>query len=253
MLVYDKKIPIPEIAIKQIISSIQDGEFSYWEQEQAEGKVTHNGRAADIWNHINTQVKRNLNPKRYVIDVVDRGNLWSFIYIYDLYTNYLYILMRIKNYKTLSLDADNKIYHYCNELSYANSNLMGNYQIEYEQNSCFVNTSRYDSEVLGIIESRLNEMLPGLIDKIDTFCMILFEQKNRKMKHIEAKIPILGFESIYTEDWSDFIKAEYTTEFVPVEITIPADNEILLEYRALEEPPVLEENTDNQEKHNAIE
>lgn len=209
---YNAPIPLQQAEKYLIIKSIQDGDYEDREIRKEHPTRTHNGRGASIWNHINTQIDKNFNNDKFLVGSIWRGG-WELVYLYDRSTKYLYTLMRGKNYTGLkNKKLADTVNHYSNLLSVLNGELLNNYEKENEQYS-FGLPQHFDYDTSDQVEKALNTIISSINGEILCYCLILFEQQNGIVNHIEVKIPVFGMSSVYTEDWSEFIKPQYYQEY----------------------------------------
>lgn len=220
---YNTKIPLKQDKIQLIIKSFEDGEFEYAENFKDHPTVTQNGRGAAIWNNIFTQLVKNFSLPGYKTGAIVRGP-WELIYIFDESTKYLYTFMRETNFANLHKgNMLDKLYHYSHILSRLNGKLLGTYEPEYEQMS-FIDTVSITEDTDMKLEAMLQAMINTINDDIERYAIVLVDCNHGVVKQIECVIPVAYMSPLYREDWTEHIKAEYTTESYHVEETTLGDD-----------------------------
>lgn len=224
---YNNKIPFEQDKIELVIKSFEDGEYLYIENYREHPTVTQNGKGAAIWNNIYTQLASNFKIPGYQTGKISRG-FWDLLYLYDEETKYLYTFMREDNFKNLQSGRKrDKLFHYSNVLSRLNGELVGTYEIPYEQLS-FLAEINVDEETDTKLEALLKDMTSSINGDIERYALVLVECKRGEVKGIECVIPIAYANPMYREDWSEYIKAEYEMPEYDVQETHPDDEAIIL-------------------------
>lgn len=224
---YNNKIPFEQDKIELVIKSFEDGEYLYIENYREHPTVTQNGKGAAIWNNIYTQLASNFKIPGYQTGKISRG-FWDLLYLYDEETKYLYTFMREDNFKNLQSGRKrDKLFHYSNVLSRLNGELVGTYEIPYEQLS-FLAEINVDEETDTKLEALLKDMTSSINGDIERYALVLVECKRGEVKGIECVIPIAYTNPMYREDWSEYIKAEYEMLEYDVQETCPDDEAIIL-------------------------
>lgn len=224
---YNNKIPFEQDKIELVIKSFEDGEYLYIENYREHPTVTQNGKGAAIWNNIYTQLASNFKIPGYQTGKISRG-FWDLLYLYDEETKYLYTFMREDNFKNLQSGRKrDKLFHYSNVLSRLNGELVGTYEIPYEQLS-FLAEINVDEETDTRLETLVKDMTSSINGDIERYALVLVECKRGEVKGIECVIPIAYANPMYREDWSEYIKAEYEMPEYDVQETRPDDEAIIL-------------------------
>lgn len=224
---YNTQIPLEPEKVQLIIKSFEDGEYLYHENYNEHPTVTQNGKGASIWNFIHTELASNFKIPGYQTGIISR-DIWDLLYVYDEKTHYLYTFMRDANFTNIQKrQKSRQLYHYSNVLSRLNAELLGTYQIPYEQMS-FLDLDGIDEKVEAKLESLFKNMVSGIEGHIERYALVLVNCRRGQVKSIECVIPIAYTNPIYREDWSEFIKAEYDTEDYNVIEACPDVEEIAL-------------------------
>ena len=184
---YNNKIPFEQDKIELVIKSFEDGEYLYIENYREHPTVTQNGKGAAIWNNIYTQLASNFKIPGYQTGKISRG-FWDLLYLYDEETKYLYTFMREDNFKNLQSGRKrDKLFHYSNVLSRLNGELVGTYEIPYEQLS-FLAEINVDEETDTKLEALLKDMTSSINGDIERYALVLVECKRGEVKGIECVI-----------------------------------------------------------------
>lgn len=213
---YTTKIPLEQENIRKIFKSFEDGEFEYFEKYKEHSTVTHNGRGADIWNHINDCLVRYFEEDRFQTFVIDR-KFWHLIALYDKDTKYLYTFMRDKNYSRLSKkEKTDQLKHYVGLLSRLNGKLLKTYTPIYQQITWFEEDT-VDEEFDVFLQEELNKIVQNIAGEVERYALVLVNQRNGRVKDADCIVPVENILPIYEESWKEHIVPEYQFGDEPVE------------------------------------
>ncbi|MBY6950328.1 DUF5986 family protein [Clostridium botulinum] len=219
--------------IELILKSIRDGKLQYIDHVKKENLPTENGKYHEIWNYIFKNIKKNFSDFPYKCYKIFRGELWSFIVVYNEETNILYVLMKEQRIKQIKSQED-KEYHYAKILNSINNDFNPEQR---EQISIFPKDDNKEK----YIEEDLERMLGDLNGKVKICVNILFSEKQGKVTNISGNVLDYNLDMIKSECWNRYLKAD-------IDEIVDTNDELNIENPPIELGIKKYSNGDNSEK-----